>query len=78
MGWVNQENLNGLIRKATIKKEAVTWTSKLKASKDDEGLLDGIEPEAFDETINEVEKLLKHLKRAKERITGEDSDREAA
>lgn len=67
--------------KATVlrmKKEAATWTSKLKASKDDEGLLDGIEPEAIDETIDEFEKLLKQLERAKERITGEDSDREAA
>ena len=67
--------------KATVlrmKKEAATWTSKLKASKDDEGLLDGIEPEAIDETIDEFEKLLKQLKRAKERIPGEDSDREAA
>jgi len=67
--------------KATVlrmKKEAATWTSKLKASKDDEGLLDGIEPEAIDETIDEFEKLLKQLNKAKKRITGEDSDREAA
>jgi hypothetical protein len=67
--------------KATVlrmKKEAVTWTSKLKASEDDEGLLDGIEPKAIDKTIRKFEKLLKQLSKAKKRITGEDSDREAA
>ncbi len=67
--------------KATVlrmKKAATTWSEDLKASKSDSDLLDGIEPEAIDETIDVVEKLLKQLKRAKERITGEDSDREAA
>lgn len=67
--------------KATVlrmKKAATTWSEDLKASKSDSDLLDGIEPEAIDETIDEVKELLKQLKRAKERITGEDSDREAA
>jgi hypothetical protein len=67
--------------KATVlrmKKAATTWAEDLKASKSDGDLLDGIKPETIQETIHKFEKLLNQLSKAKKRITGEDSDREAA